>query len=68
MMDRGVHATFTPDRSYHVACVDPVYRGGKRRTDRYWKWYIINETTGAVTQLGTAPTKAAALEAMAAAR
>jgi hypothetical protein len=66
-MKRGEHATFGATRSYHVTAVEPIYRGGKRRTDRYWKWYIIDETTGAVTHLGSAPTKTQALAAMAAA-
>lgn len=63
-MNRGVYSTFGPERSLHVIPIEPIYRGGKRKTERYWKWFIIDETTGEVTHLGSAPTKEAALREM----
>lgn len=66
-MKQGAHSEFRDDYSLHVHPVEAIIRNSKRRTDRYWKWWVMRETDGTVIAVGSAPTKAEALKEMAAA-
>ena len=63
-MKHGDHSEFRDGYSLHVNPVDAIIRNSKRRTDRYWKWWVMRETDGTVIAVGSALTKAEALEQM----
>jgi hypothetical protein len=62
-MKPGIYSEFTPEHSIHLREVDAIVRNGKRRTDRYWNWWLMDEHTHAILTNGSAPTKEAALAA-----
>lgn len=66
-MKHGIHAEFHDNYSFHVNCVEAIIRNGKRRTDRYWKWWVMRESDGTVVAVGSADTKDEAVAQMRAA-
>jgi len=62
-MKPGIYSEFGETRSIFVNEVNAIIRNGKRRTDRYWKWWVMDETTQTVIANGTAPTKEEAVTA-----